>query len=143
MLVGREDFNAGENLYLHWGGPRRGVKALLTYVLKIEDRCNGQCKYVHGSRLEFYRDLILSTEAIMWHVLHSEAGMEVLCFMELITLRARITIPFCCKRLSHEEDTIELLQPVFHHMPQLVSRLLRRKNMQPVLVDKPRNILFL
>lgn len=143
VLVAREDFTAGEKLSLRWRGPRRVVKALSNYVFEVEDLRNGQCESIHGSRLKFYRDSSLNTEAIMSHVLQSETGMEVQRLMELIDSNDGMQVRVRWKGLSPEDDTLEPLQRVFDDVPQLVSKLFSRKNMQPDLVDKARKILRL
>lgn len=58
--------------------------ALLNYVFEIEDLRNETCESVHGTRLKFYRDSSLDTEAVISHVSISQTGMEAQRLMEFI-----------------------------------------------------------
>ena len=77
VLVAREDFFADEKLALRWRGPRRVIKALSEYVFQVEDLRNGSTEDVHGSRLKFYRDFLLTSEVTFSNVLSSETVMPV------------------------------------------------------------------
>eukprot|EP00171_Calliarthron_tuberculosum_P004016 IDg4016t1 len=52
--------------------------------LKVEDLRNGLTEDVHVSRLKFYHDPSLDTEAVMAHVVSSETGMPVQRLMRLV-----------------------------------------------------------
>lgn len=82
-LVALEDFKAGENRALRWHGPRRIEKATSDYFYQVEDLRNGQLEDVHISRLRFFRDSALDTQAIISHV-SSKTGMPVSRLMELV-----------------------------------------------------------
>ena len=65
VLVARDNFTAGENLSLRWNGPRRVVKVLSNYAFEVENLRNGTCEIVHGTRIKFYHDSSLDTEAVI------------------------------------------------------------------------------
>lgn len=46
-------------------------------MYQVEHLRNGELKTIHISRLKFYSDIDLDTEAFMSHVLASETGMPV------------------------------------------------------------------
>lgn len=76
-LVPRDNFSAGEKLALRWRGPLRISKAITHYVYQVEDLREGTLEEAHDSRLLFYSDPLLDTEAIILHVISSETGMHV------------------------------------------------------------------
>lgn len=77
VLMAREDFTAGEKLFLRWHGPRRVVKAINVYVNQVKDLRTRLVSDVHISRLKFYHGPSSDMEAIISHVVSSEAGMPV------------------------------------------------------------------
>jgi len=143
VLLAREDFFKGEKLALRWRGPRRIIKALNDYVYQVEDLRNGQTEEAHGSRLKFYRDAELDTKVIMSHVLSSETGMPVARLLKLTDEPDGMKVIVRWKGLPHSEDSAESLEHVYEDVPQMLLRLLQRKNTPAPLAEKARRILAL
>ena len=136
VLIAREDFSAGEKLCLRWRGPRRVVKALSDYVFQVEDLRNGSVEDVHASRIRFYSDSSLDSEAIFPHVLSSETGMEVARLMSLEKNRNGLMIHVRWKGMPKEEDTLEPLEKVYEDVPKMVERLLARSSISKPLANE-------
>lgn len=136
VLVARDDFTAGEKLSLCWRGLRCVVRSINDHVYHIEDLRNGAVGEVHGSRLKFYHDRFLNQEAIMSHVVSSEPGMPVPHLMRLVDTDDGMMVQVCWRGLRESEDTLEPLMKVFEDVPQLLKKLLRRKNALASLVSK-------
>lgn len=143
VLVARNDFHAGEKLALRWRGPRRIVKALSDYVFQVEDLRNGMVEDCHGSRLKFYSDRSLNSAAILSHVLSSETGMPVARLMQLVDSPDGLKVQVRWKGLPNSEDTMEPLERVYEDVPQMLLRLLGRKNTPLGLANKARSIIGL
>jgi transposase InsO family protein len=143
VLVARDDFSAGEKLALRWRGPRRIVKAINDYVYQVEDLRNGVLEEVHATRLKFYRDASLDSVAILPHVLSSETGMPVARLMRLYEDEDGLKVVVRWKGLSHSEDTSEPLRHVYEDVPDMLIRLLQRKNTPQDLAAKARTVLAL
>jgi hypothetical protein len=143
VLVARSGFNAGEKLALRWRGPRCIVKALSNYVFQVEDLCNGTISDIHGTRLKLYSDRSLDTTAIMSHVLSSEIGMPVARLMRLMDSPDGLQVQVRWRGLADVEDTLEPIGRVVEDVPQLLRKLLRRKNVPVHLVTKARLVLGL
>jgi len=143
VLFAREEFFAGEKLALRWRGPRRIIKALSDYVYQVEDLRNGMVEDIHGTRLKFYRDSALDTTAIMSHVLSSETGMPVARLMRLVDEPNGMQVLVRWKGLPISEDSLEPLERMYEDVPQMVLRLLQRKNTPSALADKARRTLSL
>ena len=143
VLVAREDFFAGEKLAVRWRGPRRIIKALNDYVFQVEDLRNGGLEDVHGTRLKFYRDGSLNQEVILSHVLSSETGMPVARLLRLEDTEDGLHVVVRWKGLPDTEDTLEPIERVFEDVPEMVKRLLSRKNTPTELADKARRVLAL
>jgi len=143
VLVAREDFHAGEKLALRWRGPRRIIKTLSDYVYQVEDLRNGQVEDIHACRLKYYRDNSLDQVAIMPHVLQSETGMPVARLMRLVDDPDGLKVQVRWRGLPTSEDTLEPFERVFEDVPDMVMRLLRRKNTPASLVTKARRALDL
>ena len=141
VLVAREDLFAGEKLALRRRGPDRVIKALSDYVFQVEDLRNGSTEDVHGSRLKFYRDGLLNQEVILSHVLSSETGIPVARLMRLGDTEDGLKVIVRWKGLPNSEDTEESLERVFEDVPQMLLRLLRRKNTPVSLAEKARSLL--
>lgn len=143
VLVARDDFTAGEKLSLRWRGPRRVVKAVSDYVFQVEDLRNGQLQEVHGTRLKFYRDSSLNTEAVMSHVVASETGMPVQRLMRLVDTDDGLMVQVRWRGLPDSEDTLEPASKVYEDVPQLFRKLLGRQSAPVDLVAKARRALRL
>lgn len=137
LLVAREDFTACEKFLLCWRGLRRVFKSLSNYVFsRIYDMdCENLSMVAGWTSTAIW---VLNTEAIISHVLQSEIEMEDQRVMELIDSRDGMQVRVRWKGLSPEDDTLEPLQRMFDDVPQLISKLLSSKNMQPDLVDRAR-----
>ena len=143
VLVAREDFFAGEKLCLRWRGPRRIIKAINDWVYQVEDLRNGDIEEAHACRLKFYRDRSLNAQVIMSHVLSSETWMPVTRLMKLIEEPNGLMVQVCWKGLPASEDTLEPLARVAEDVPQMLERLLSRKNGDPRLIAKARRAISL
>ena len=143
VLVARSDFHAGEKLALRWRGPRRIIKALNDHVYQVEDLRNGIIEEAHVSSLKFYKDSSLDKEAIMPHVLSSETGMPVSRLLRLLDTEDGIKVLVRWKGLPDTEDSAEPLQNVYEDVPQLLLKLLNRKNTPQDLAEKARTALSL
>ena len=143
VLMAREEFFAGEKLALRWRGPRRVVKALSDFVYQVEDLRNGQLEEVHATRLKFYRDSSLDQTVVMSHVLSSERGMPVARLIKLVNTSEGLKVLVRWKGLPHSEDTLQPLGQLYEDVPQMVLRLLQRKNTPPNLAEKARRLLAL
>lgn len=143
VLVARDEFTVGEKLQLRWRGPRRIVKALSDYVFQVEDLRTGDYEDIHGSRLKFYHDASLDTNAIMSHVLSSETGMVVQRLLELVESPDGLKVRIRWKGLPASEDTEEPIKNVYEDVPVLLEKLLKRKNTPAHLADKARRVLGL
>lgn len=143
VLVASEEFFAGEKLALRWRGPRRIVKAQNDYVFQVEDLLNGTVEDVHACRLKYYRDGSLDTTAILSHVLSSETGIPVARLMRLVDDPNGMKVLVRWKGLPNSEDSLEPLARVFEDVPQMVTRLLHRKNTPSDLADKARRVFAL
>ena len=128
---------------LRWRGPRRVIKARSDYVFKVEDLRNGSTEDVHSSRLKFYRDGWLNHKVIFSHVLSSETGMPVARLVRLVDSEDRLKVIVHWKGLPNSEDTEEPLERVFEDVPQMLLRLLLRKNTPAPLAEKARSLLSL
>lgn len=136
VLVARDDFHKGEKLCLRWRGPRRVIKCLHDYAFQVEDLRNGQLETIHGTRLKFYSDQSLDTTAILSHVLASETGMPVSRLLRLVEEDGKFFVIVRWKGLSASEDTIEPLQRVYEDVPQLLIKLLKRKNIDRAICKR-------
>lgn len=139
VLVARSEFNKGEKLALRWRGPRRVIKALNEHVYQIEDLRNGNLQDVHASMLKFYSDSLLDEKAILSHVLQSETGMVVARLMGLEESPEGLLVQVRWKGLPASEDTYETLERIRQDVPQMLERLLTRKNVPNSLVTKARS----
>lgn len=83
---------------------------------------------VHRTCLKYYADDSLDTEAILSHVLASEMGMPVSSLLRLVEEDDQLFVLVRWKKLGDSEDTLEPLRRVFKDVPQLVIKLLLRKN---------------
>lgn len=128
VLVAREQFHEGEKLCLRWRGPRRVTSCMNDYSFQVEDLRNGELQVVHGTRLKFYADDSLDADAILSHVLASETGMLVSRLLRLVEQDDQLCVLVRWKGLEDTEDTLEPLQRVHEDVPQLLAKLLRRKN---------------
>ena len=143
VLVAREEFHAGEKLALRWRGPRRIIKPLSDYVFQVEDLRNGLVEDIHGSRLKYYHDRSLDTEAILSHVISSETGMPVARLMKLVDTPDGLKVQVRWKGLSISEDTLEPLKRIYEDVPNMLERLLKRKNTPIELATAARSELSL
>lgn len=114
---------------LRWRGPRRVTKALNDYTFQVEDLRNGVLSIAHGTRLKFYHDPSLDTTAIMSHVLSSETGMPVARLLRLVEEDGQLFVAVWWKGLGKDEDSLEPIGRVHEDVPQLLHKLLARKNM--------------
>lgn len=128
VLVARDDFTAGEKLSLRWRGPRRVVCSLNDHVYQVEDLRNGEVEDVHCTRLKFYHDPSLDTEAIMSHAISSETGMPVQRLMQLVDTDDGIMVQVRWRGLPPSGDTFEPLAAIYDDVPTLLRKLLQRRN---------------
>ena len=138
VLLAREEFFAGEKLALRWGGPRQIVKALNDYVFQIRDLRNGSLEDIRGTRLKYYSDSSLDSSAILSHIISSETGMPVSRLMALVETPDGLKVIVRWKGLPNSQDSAEPLQHVHKDVPQMLHRLLQRKNTPQHLVAKAR-----
>lgn len=75
VLVAREECFAVNKLALRWPGSRRVLWAIKDYSYLVDDLRTGESGVLHTSRLKFYHDLTMDTEAVMFHVVQSDTGM--------------------------------------------------------------------
>ena len=143
VLVAQDSYKAGEKLALRWRGPRRVIQARSEFVYQVEDLRNGALEDIHATRLKFYRDSSLNTEAIMLHVLSSESGMVVSRLMRLVESEDGLHVVVRWKGLPHSEDSMEPLGRIYEDVPQMVLRLTNRKSTARDLTDKARAALSL
>jgi len=128
VLVAKEDFNAGEKLALRWRGPRRILNVVSKWIYTVEDLRTGVTEDVHATRLRFYCDHSLDTNAIMSHVLYSERGMEISRLLKLSeSPSGDLLVRVRWYGLLPDQDTDEPLQNIFEDAPRLVKLLLKRK----------------
>lgn len=64
----------------------------------------------------------------MSHVLSSETGMPVARLINLVKVDDALKVLVRWKGLSSQNDSLEPLQYVFEDVPQMLNRLLKRKN---------------
>lgn len=143
VLVACEDILAGERLSLRWRGPRCILRSRNDYVYEVQDLRNGQLEEIHASRLKFYHDPYMDTQDMMSHDISSEAGMFVARMMRLEKHLYRLFVLVRWNGLRNSDDTIELLQKIFEDVPQMLERLLFRKNSPQDLIEKYRSIISL
>ena len=113
------------------------------YVYQVEDLPNGVLEDIHANRLKFYRDSELDTRVIMSHVLSSETVMPVSCLMRLEDTEDGLKVLVRWKGLPNSEDSLEPLARVYEDVPQMLLRLLQRKNTPIPLAEKARRALAL
>lgn len=65
VLVGRDNFYAGDNLALRFRSPIMDIKALSDYVVQVEDFNNETVSDVNDCRIKLYTDLSLYIEFII------------------------------------------------------------------------------
>lgn len=137
VLVAREDFSAGENFSLRWRGTRRIVRSVNDYVYKVEDLCDCLIEEVHATRLKFYHDQSLDVEAVMPHGLSSRTGMKVQLMMRPFESEEYLIVQVRWRDLSPSEGAEEPLHNVYKDVPDLLRKLLRRKNTRSIFPQKP------
>lgn len=138
FLSTRENLIADAKHFFRWCGPRRVVRKVHDYVYQVEDLRNGCLEYVHTSRLKFYQDSCLESEAVMPHVLTPGTGMEVQRLMRLLENKDGLIIYVCWRGLSDSDDTVQPIKTVYEDIPILLLKLLRRKKTTKHLVEKAR-----
>lgn len=141
VLVAKEERHAGQKLALRWRGPRRVIRAANDCTYEVEDLQTGETDDVHVSRLKFYSDRSLDTTAIMSHVLSSETGMIVARLMRLEEVVDKMYVVVRCKRLPNSKDSREPVEQVYEDVPDMLHRLLKRKNTPQDLTEKVRIVL--
>ena len=141
VLVARNDFHAGEKLFLRWRGPRRITRAMNDHVYQVEDLRNGELTEVHVSRLKLFRDSVIDEEAIMSHVLQSETGMVVTRLLGIEETENGYHVRVRWKGLGPDEDTLEPIAQVYKDVPELFEKLLQRKSTPKDLAEKVRTVL--
>lgn len=119
-------------------GPRSIVKAVSNCIYKVQDLCNGMHEDMNVSRLKFYRDSDLESDAIMSLVLTSETGMVVSRLVGLEESPNSLCIRVPLRGLPESEDTRELISIVHKDVPQLFAKFLKRKATSDQLAAKNR-----
>lgn len=104
-------------------------------MYQVEDLRNRNLTDEHASRLKFYCDSDLNTEAARPFVISSETGMEFQRLMGLVKADAGLKVHVCWKGLSNFDDTYEQLRNVYENVPNLLRRLLARKYTPKHLTD--------
>ena len=79
----------------------------------------------------------------MPHVLSSETGMDVQRLMRLIDSDEGLKVQVRWRGFSESDDTSEPLQKIYEDVPELLLKLLRRKNVPKDLFAKARRELHL
>ena len=118
-------------------------RAINDYVYLVEDLRTGESEELHASRLKFYHDPTLDTDAVMSHVLQSETGMTVQRLLRLKEHPDGVYVVVRWKGLPNSDDTLEPLLKVNEDVPRMLERLLNRKNSPHELITKARKILAL
>lgn len=141
--MARSDFRSGEKLSLRWRGPKRVVKAVNDYIYQVEDLRDGTLEEAHISSLTSYQDPSLDTEAIMSHVITSETGMVVKRLLKLVDTDDGLKVQVRWRGLPDSEDTLEPLLQIYEDVPDLLMKLLRRKNAPSDLDERAQRELHL
>lgn len=139
--VARSDFNAGEKLCLRWRGPVRISRALNDLVYQVQDLRNGCFENAHISRLKFFSDSNLDTEAIMSHVLSSKTRIPVSRLMKLVRDGSLLKVLVHWGGLPASEDNLESIQQMFENVSVLLKRSLKRENTPRDLAQHARKLL--
>jgi len=79
----------------------------------------------------------------MSHVLQSETGMPVQRLLKLAKIDNDIKVLIRWKGLPQSEDSWEPILNVHEDVPQLLEKLLQRKNVPAELVEKAKSVLGL
>lgn len=135
VLVAKDDVSKGEKLSLKRRGPRRVLKAQSEWIYEVEDLRNNLKECIHASRLRLYSDANLNQEAIMPHILYSETGMPVSRLMKLEKIGNKIMVHVRWKGLPASDDTLEPIAHVYHDVPQMLTKLLKRQNIDKQLAN--------
>lgn len=128
----------GNKLALRWRGLRRILKAVSDYVFTVEYFFNGSVSDFHSSRLKFYREQSLDGKVTMSHFLTSETVMLVSMFLRLENTSDGFMVTVRWKCMDSSEDTLEPLEQVYENVPDILGKLLKRKNTTPDLSDRAR-----
>lgn len=145
VLVAREEFFNGKKPALRWSGPRRIVQVLSNYVFQVEDLRKGMLEEAYGTRLKFYRDASLDTEAIMSPVLASETGigMPVARQLKMVVEKDDLFVHVRWKDLSESQDTLEPFARIYEDVSEMAAKLQRGKNTPSHLAERAKKKLGL
>lgn len=115
---------------------RRVVKALNSFLCRVEDLCNPNEDDIHAMRLKIYTHKSLDEKAILSYVFSSETGMPVSRLLKLVKLDGSFCVAVRWKGLSKSDDTLEPLRCVYKNVPRMVVKLVDRANTPPDLRHK-------
>lgn len=104
----------------------------------VEDLRNGELSEIHATRLKFYADDALNSDAILPHVVSSETGMKIQRLLHLTEKAKIIYVLVRWRGLPSAEHTEEPIQNVYEDVPGLLLKLLSRKTTAPALTEKDR-----
>lgn len=90
----------------------------------------------HGTRLKFYHDLSLDTEANMSHIFTPETGMPVQRLMRLFENEGGLFFQARWQGLPLTKDTLEPMKHISEDVPQPLEKLFLRQNPPASLVSK-------
>lgn len=112
-------------------------------IFQVEDMWNEWLEEIHSTRLSYYSDSNLDREAILPHVLYSETGMPVSRLINPENSTAGIMVHVRWNGLLKDDDTLEPLQNVYEHVPEMLLKLLNRKNIDGELRNQAKQQLNL
>lgn len=96
--------------------------------VQFEDMLNGGLQIVHYTRLQYYSDASLDTQAILSCVLASETGMPVYRPFELVEVGGMLFFNVLWKGLGESDGIMEPLQCAYEDDPQLLEKLCHKNS---------------
>lgn len=98
--------------------------ALLNFVFKVEELCNGKLDNLVQAGLKFFFDSSVDSKVIQASVLASDTGMHVSRLLFLAKNSRKVFVDFCQKKLIAKYDTLQRLLRVYGNVPMIFSKLL-------------------
>lgn len=92
LLMGREEYNSGEQLPWQWHGPRGIIKVFSKIFLRVEDLRYADILDVHASQMIFSKDSCFHVCEIMANVLSSETGTTVARLMGIDDVNIQVWV---------------------------------------------------
>lgn len=136
VLFTRERFFEFAKLCLRSQGPRRNIKVLRNYVYLVDYLRTGDCDYIQSTRLMFYRNNELYKNFILSVFLSLENGMPVARLLRFVAAGAELFFVDGSKGFSASDDPLERLNHVNEAVPNLIRKLLDRKNTPAALQSR-------